>query len=533
MKHRIVFLPGNVETAVPHGTLVSDAAKQAGVWIDSPCGGNGTCKKCAVLLTCSGRTERVLACQTRIEADCSVSPLQTEILRPLEEGSARTVPLAPYPAADYSRELACMAAFDLGTTTIVCYLLDAKSGEQIAVGGMQNPQSAYGADVIARANYALTGGQPKALQACIIEALNSLLLQTLGTCNREPGDVSLITLVGNTVMHHLLLGYPLEQRVRSPYAPYRVERQVLPAAQLGLCADCALLLAPLVGGFVGADTIACLSATAFDAKTEPTLLIDIGTNGEMALTNGTRMVCCSTAAGPAFEGANISCGMRAVSGAIDRVWLEQNRLRYSVIGGGEPFGLCGSGLIDLCALLSNLNVIDESGRFNPEENISGESGRFDEDAPLGNRIFTLENGMKAFLISDSGQRLALTQKDVRELQLGKAAIRAGIEVLLQTLSLSAEQVRETLLAGAFGNHLSPQSLCDIGLLPRALLHGVRSIGNAAGEGAKLYAKNFELFEASEALARNTDFIELALSHSFTDYYVDAMAFPREELREEL
>jgi uncharacterized 2Fe-2S/4Fe-4S cluster protein (DUF4445 family) len=137
--------------------------------------------------------------------------------------------------------------------------------------------------------------------------------------------------------------------------------------------------------------------------------------------------------------------------------------------------------------------------------------------------------MKAFLISDSGQRLALTQKDVRELQLGKAAIRAGIEVLLQTLSLSAEQVSETLLAGAFGNHLSPQSLCDIGLLPRALLHGVRSIGNAAGEGAKLYAKNFELFEASEALARNTDFIELALSHSFTDYYVDAMAFPREEL----
>jgi uncharacterized 2Fe-2S/4Fe-4S cluster protein (DUF4445 family) len=207
--------------------------------------------------------------------------------------------------------------------------------------------------------------------------------------------------------------------------------------------------------------------------------------------------------------------MRAVSGAVDHVWLEDDTFRYSTVDSAPAIGLCGSGLIELCALLSNLDVISESGKFN-------------EKSPLGDRIQAMENGMKAFRITDGAFPLLLTQKDIRELQLGKAAMRAGIEVLLHELNLGANQIHKTLLAGAFGAHISAQALCDIGLLPRELQHSVESIGNAAGEGAKLYARNFELFEQSESLARETAYLELTLNKSFTDYYVDAMAFPRED-----
>ncbi|MCE5189239.1 MAG: ASKHA domain-containing protein [Eubacteriales bacterium] len=517
MTCRIVFLPDHIEANVPAGTLVSEAAKQAGFFLDAPCGGNGTCGKCGVLRVQNGKTEQILACQTRVTANCSISRIQNASMRSLSEGTVRTVAFTPYAEANRSSKNACFAAFDLGTTTIVCYLLDASNGQQIAVRGMQNPQTAYGADVIARANYALTSGEPLALQKIAIQALNELLAQVCGECNRQTSDVQLVSIVGNTVMHHLLLGYPLERLVRAPYEPHKAERSVLPAKVLGLNVNqkADVLLAPVVGGFVGADTVACLSATAFHSLDEPTLLLDIGTNGELALTDGTKRVCCSTAAGPAFEGANISCGMRAVSGAIDHVWLDCGEFRYSTIGHAPALGLCGSGLIELCALLSNLDLIGESGKFNT-------------DAPFGERLFAQENGTKAFLISQEPTRVFLTQKDVRELQLGKAAMRAGIEVLLRKLSLTAEQISHTLLAGAFGNHLSAQALCDIGLLPYALLGRVESIGNAAGEGAKLYARNYSLFEESETIAQGTQYIELTLVKSFTNFYVDAMAFPREE-----
>lgn len=517
MTHRIVFLPEHAELIVPHGTLVSEAAKQAGFFLDAPCGGNGTCKKCAVCLERNGEKKHVLACQTRIETDCTVSRISDTTLRSLNEGRERKASFSPYPSIDRSRKNASFAAFDLGTTTIVCYLLDARTGEQISACGMQNPQATYGADVIARANYAIESGAPFALQNCAVRALNNLLARACAECGREPADVSLVSLVGNTVMHHLLLGYPLERLVRAPYEPFRAEQQILFANALGLQTqeNAPLLLAPVIGGFVGADMVACLSATAFDQLDRPALLLDIGTNGEIALTNGSRRACCSTAAGPAFEGATISCGMRAVSGAIDHVWLEDGVFCFSTIDQSDALGLCGSGLIELCALLSNSDFIGESGKFNAA-------------SPLGDRLLTLDDGMQAFLVAEGAARVLLTQKDVRELQLGKAAMRAGVEVLLDALSLRAEQIAYTFLAGAFGNHLSAEALCDIGLLPRALLGSVLSIGNAAGEGAKLYARNFPLFEESESLARETEYIELTRSKSFTDYYVDAMAFPRED-----
>lgn len=514
MPCRVRFLPNEIEIRVPEGTLLSNAAKSAGVFIDSPCGGNGTCGKCTVLFEYNGKQSHVLACQTIVEQDCTVTLTNQNELRTLHDGSERTVPFAPYPDAPVSNN-SCSAAFDLGTTSIVCYLLDGATGEQLASVGLQNPQSAYGADVITRANHVLTSSDPTALHDCVMLALNELILRATEIAGRTPDQVTLVTLVGNTVMHHILLELPLEKLVRAPYTPCSSENRIMRAAEFGLRThpDAVFLIAPVIGGFVGADTVACLSATAFEQIKEPTLLLDIGTNGELVFTDGTRRVCCSTAAGPAFEGANISCGMRAENGAVDHVWMEDGTFRFSTIGNEPARGICGSGLIDLVALLVRLGTIDETGRF-------------DANATFSERLMKTDSGL-SFSVSQGEQPVFLSQKDVRELQLGKAAIRAGVAVLLDTLSLLEVHLKRVLLAGAFGSHLSPDALCDIGLLPKAFRGKIESIGNAAGEGAKLYARNFALFEQSKPLARGTDYIELTLSPAFSDYYVEAMAFPEQ------
>jgi len=518
MTHTVVFQPVNKTIRVPDGTTLSEAAKQAGVFIDSPCGGNGTCKKCAVTLLKGGVETNVLACQTKVHSDCVVRLPEHSAVVTLNDGSSRYAAFAPYPAAHTDVPGACFAAFDLGTTTIVCYLLDAKTGGQIAVSGMQNPQSAFGADVIARATYALDVGY-EPLRSSVRGALNELLDSVCRQAGRERKNVVLASVVGNTVMHHLLLGYPVDSLVRAPYRPFKSERLILPASELELYAhdSCVVLIPGVVGGFVGADTVGCLTSTSFDTLRDATLMLDVGTNGELALTNGTRCVSCSTAAGPAFEGANISCGMRASSGAIEHARFADHELEIGVIGNAPPSGLCGSGLIELAAALVKAGIIEESGRFC--------------DGPgFQNRFVRLADGMKAFVVSPETAehpQIVLTQKDVRELQLGKAAMRAGIETLLSTLSLTPGQVVKTLLAGAFGSHLSAESLCDIGLLPPSLLKSVESIGNAAGEGAKLYLRNYALFEQTDTLIKQTEYIELTMSAEFTDRYVDAMAFDGE------
>ena len=228
-----------------------------------------------------------------------------------------------------------------------------------------------------------------------------------------------------------------------------------------------------------------------------TLMIDIGTNGEMVLGNKDRRIACSTAAGPAFEGAKISCGMRGAEGAVDHVWLENGQVNYHVIGDVPPEGLCGSGLLDLVAVLLELEIIDESGYLEDKE----------------------------YTLCDN---VVLTQKDVREVQLAKAAIRAGIELLAENLGIGVADIQNVYLAGAFGNYLTPASACRIGMIPPVLLDRIQPIGNAAGEGAKLCALNREEYLYSQTLAKNTDFLELASLPQFQDCYVDALEFSEEE-----
>ena len=276
------------------------------------------------------------------------------------------------------------------------------------------------------------------------------------------------------------------------------ERQAreLPAGGL-LPISGTLRVLPNIAGFVGGDTVGCLVASRFDKRQELTLLIDIGTNGEMVLGNKDRALACSTAAGPAFEGAKISCGMRGAEGAVDHVFLQDGKVQYHVIGDKAPLGLCGSGLLDLVAVLLETGDLDETGR--------------------------LERG--DYRLCDN---VVLTQKDVREVQLAKAAIRAGIELMARHLGKPVESIERVLLAGAFGNYLDPASACKIGMIPPVLLERIQPIGNAAGAGAKLCALSAQEFAYGTRLARETEFLELAALPEFQDQYVDCLTFEEDE-----
>ena len=473
-QYTVTFLPDNINIQVTPNTTVLQAQIAAGLHPDAPCGGKGTCGKCKVQI----EGQEVLACQTPVNRDMTVRTEAESSVRILTEGiSAETVPdgIDRY-----------VLAFDIGTTTVVAYLLDGHTGNQIAQSSCMNPQSQYGADVISRIQYALDNGSA-ALSSCIRQALTSLAEDICKKSGISPEDITRTSIVGNTAMHHLLLGIDPKPLVTPPYMP----------AIFDAIEQNSTRILPNIAGFVGGDTVGCMVSTRFDRQEKLTLLIDIGTNGEMVLGNKDRRIACSTAAGPAFEGAKISCGMRGAEGAVDHVTVQDGKISCHVIGDVPAKGICGSGLLDLIAVLLEEEIIDESGCLEEKE----------------------------YKLCDN---VILTQKDVREVQLAKAAIRAGIELLSQKMGSQIEDIQQVYLAGAFGNYLTPASACRIGMIPPVLLDRIVPIGNAAGEGARLCALSAAEFAYSKKLAKETEFLELASLPQFQDCYVDALEFSEEE-----
>ena len=410
-------------------------------------------------------------------------------------------------------------AFDIGTTTIVSYLLDAETGRQVSVSSMLNPQTAYGADVISRCEYD-TSHDGKELTALVRSAVQSLAVQNAKKAGITTEDIYFASIVGNTCMQHLYLGVSPESLICAPYTAAVDELQLLPASELGLSlhplAQAAVF--PSIAGFVGGDTVAVLLSLPADTFRELTLILDIGTNGELVLAKGDLRYTCSTAAGPAFEGARISCGMRGAEGAIDHAKVENGRLVLSTIGNVPPVGICGSGLIDLICCLLEMGILSSRGRI--EKTAKWPAA---VSALYGHRV-TQRDGVTAFLLTDEETGIYLTQKDIREVQLAKSAIAAGIVSLCETMGVSPLDIRSVLLAGAFGSYLSPESACRIGLIPKELLGKIRGIGNAAGEGAKLAALSRSVLESSITLAENTRFVELATLPSFQNTYLSHLNF---------
>lgn len=409
------------------------------------------------------------------------------------------------------------AAFDIGTTTVVGYLLDARDGKVLAVESCLNPQSQYGADVIMRANYALEHGT-ETLSRCIRQAVGGLLKKLAERASANQRDIFQVSIVGNTCMHHLFLGISPEALVHAPYTPAISQRLTLPAADYGLTVhpNGRIIFLPNIAGYVGADTCGCLLEVRPDKREEITLMLDIGTNGEMVLGNKERLVTCSTAAGPAFEGAKIQCGMRGAAGAVDHVSFEKGEWSYTTVGNEPAVGLCGSGLIDLTAALLLAGLIDESGRF---VNLS-ESPYNTWRAAGAKDVFVLIPPEK----SGNDRGVYLTQKDIQEVQLAKAAIAAGIQMLMRELSVTENDIACVYIAGAFGNYMDPESAGVIGMIPKSLTGKVKPIGNAAGEGAKIALMNRRELRELEELVSRIDFVELAASPDFQDCFVDELFF---------
>ena len=459
------------------------------------------------------------ACQTKISSSLYIDTAKSKRKhRILTEAAARSVPYLP--SAKISEELPCyLAAFDIGTTTIASYLLDGHTGKQLGTASCVNPQAAYGADVISRADYTMHHGFDD-LTGCVRKAINDLLQELAHAASIQVEEILQICLVGNTCMHHIFFQYPMNSLVLAPYVPYQKGLTKGKAAdfQIHIHPEGELIFLPVIAGFVGADTMGCLLAVRPDLKEEITLMIDIGTNGELVLGNRERLVCCSTAAGPAFEGAKIECGMRGAQGAIDHVFWDKEGFRFSVIGDGKPRGICGSGLIDAIACLRKQGLIDETGHMLSCQEAAEVCG-----AEIAAHMIQKEN-MTAFLFDPHAPQVYLTQKDVREVQLAKGAISAGILLLEKHLGITHEDIQTIYIAGAFGNYMNPENACNIGLLSAALKTRIQSIGNAAGEGAKIALLNKEELAETVRLSQQVEFLELAAIPEFQDCFVDELEF---------
>ncbi|NYE57507.1 ASKHA domain-containing protein [Carboxydothermus ferrireducens] len=414
-------------------------------------------------------------------------------------------------------------AFDIGTTTVVGYLLDLNTGKELAHVSTLNPQTQYGADVISRITFSAQekDGLEK-LHREIINEINNLIAKATEQAGHNPQDIYAITIAGNTTMHHLFLKIPPENLARAPYVPVVKDAAIADAKDLKIAINQAgkVFALPNIAGFVGADTVAAALAAEMDRGDKLRLLIDIGTNGEMVLGTKERLLACSTAAGPAFEGAQIACGMLGAEGAIDHVFIGEE-YKYTVIGEVFPRGICGSGLLDVVAGLLEVGIVDQTGRLLPLERITHELGQKYKD-----RVVEID-GIKAFVLEENeatGQRVYITQKDIRELQLAKGAIAAGIEILLETYGARVEDISEVLLAGAFGNYLNPHSACRIGLIPTELEDKIKGIGNAAGAGAKFALLSVEEYQRAMELSQKIHYIELSAKNEFTSIFAKKLKF---------
>lgn len=387
-----------------------------------------------------------------------------------------------------------LVAFDIGTTTIAAYLLNAYDGRVMAVESKLNPQSQYAADVIGRCQYEIEHKDGH-LGKIVRRAMNDLIKELTQKSGIKTEDIYGVSVVANTAMHHLFLGLPIETLVYAPYLAVMVKEQTLLAKDynINIHPEGILRVLPNIGSFVGADTSAGLLAVEFDKLEELTLMIDIGTNGEVIFGNKERILACSTAAGPAFEGAKIEFGMRGADGAIDHVSWEDGQLKYTVINNKEPIGICGSGLIDIVSIMLQNGVLQPSGYLKD----------------------------KLYHITD---KIYITQKDIREVQLAKGAIAAGIEILCKKSGVDIGDIDRVLIAGAFGNYMSPDSACNIGLIPSVLREKIVMIGNAAGEGSKLSILNEEEFNKAGSIAEKTEFIELANTTEFQNIFIKKLNF---------
>jgi len=531
---------------VLESSLLGGAIVATGLPLEQPCAGRGTCGKCKVLvegkLSLPDAVEQKrlsaaelsagyrLACRAHAVGDVSVT------LAPIVVYSNKIFRASN----DHKREGAPLGlAIDLGSTTVAAFVTTLDRGRVCAGAAALNQQTVFGADVISRLAAAQRGNETaeriSALAlASIVQAVDALKLS-----RRVRERIQKVTIVGNCAMHHLLLRYPADTLAELPFQPYSktAVRQTNGLFDSIFPPQVEVALPPLIGGFVGSDALACLAYYGFDRAPGPMAAIDLGTNGEVMVTDGStssggtgRILVASTAAGPAFEGVNISCGTRAVDGAIVGVKAnaEDGSFTLTTIGDHPPMGLTGSGLLDLVCELRRVGVVDPTGRLVADH------------PTFGSRISQDEDGVRRLLLTDKGVDLRgvdvggneegteislyLTQRDVRELQKAKAAIRAAIDILMSSLDLRAGDLQRMILTGSFGSQLNVEAVVGLGMIPAVGLEVVETSANGAGFGAALFLDDDE-FARGERIAAMAEQVDLDLDADFNRRYIEAMSLP--------
>ena len=507
MKYEITVKTASGIQTLPagEGDLLLNVLRAAGVPMSAPCGGNGSCGQCRVL--CDGKP--VLACQTTVVPGCTVE------VRELSGGSIAGAEktAAPVPEAGNSESKSKLpaslaAAVDLGTTTVVVELLNTETGNSLGIASAWNAQAAFGADVITRCQYCME--HPDGLQELkqVIREQIHGLIRSLGA---EPENLQTIFIAGNTVMQHLYAGISPVGIAVAPFRPAVFFTGDEPRER-------GVRYAPCVAGYIGGDITAGLLASGLRRSGKRALFLDIGTNGEMALCKENGFLGCAVASGPAFEGVGIACGMPGITGAVSHVRWDGEKPELEVVGNAAPRGICGSGLIDLLARLLEKRLISGSGRLcAPDEAPEGYENYLGEDEK-GNGIFYLTEDHSVYL----------TAGDVRKLQLAKAAVAAGIAVLLKEARITAEDLDALYLAGGFGTYMDIRSAAAIGMLPACLTERAVLLGNSSLTGAAMVLLQPEAEKELEEIRRSFRYLELSGNADFNREYPEQMFFYEED-----
>lgn len=619
-QYQVTFMPDNVSITVENGTNLLDAAREAGIDIGSPCGGNGTCGKCAVRivagdyrhqndfhlseeLKASGYT---LSCNISVENDLTVEiPVQSRMtkhkvvlsekhsseneyferhkMNPIcrkyqltlskpdladsmnDLERVKTALKKEYGISDVTISLNCLrklpvvirqadfditvtvvrhkegseiigvepgksakpaygTAVDIGTTTVVAVLLDAETGRIVDQEGTYNKQATYGADVISRIIYAEENASGlETLKKSAIDTVNGLLEAILERNGLTPEDISAMVCGGNTVMTHLFLGVTPSWLRLEPYIPAAVKFPAVKAAEIGIGInpDAPVLTIPSVASYVGGDITAGVFAVMPKDSDELNLFIDIGTNGELVLGNREWLVTCSCSAGPAFEGSGISCGMRAMDGAIDWIEIDPDSLEanYRVIHGRKPLGICGSGLIYSLSEMLEAGIIDRAGKI--LTNRESKRIRIGTEGP--------EYILAPAEESASGQDIVITEGDIKNLLRAKGAIFAGIRTMLQQVQLDISDISSVSIAGGFGRYINITDAVRIGLLPDLPEEKYEYVGNSCIQGASIGLLSQEALEEMEELSSRMTYLELSIGNLFMDEFISAVFIPHTDL----
>ncbi|MBF9017478.1 MULTISPECIES: ASKHA domain-containing protein [unclassified Oceanispirochaeta] len=412
-------------------------------------------------------------------------------------------------------------AVDIGTTTVVAYLIDLETGDRIATSSGLNAQKGYGADVVSRIEY--IGDDPAKLlelQKKIINQIESLVQKVMEKADINSNDLLGLFMAGNTTMMHIIQGLSPETIAVAPFLPISIESMRLKPWEIGsiLPDHMRIILLPSLASYIGADIVAGILSTEIAESDDLSLLVDIGTNGEIVLGNRKKMISCSTAAGPAFEGANIRCGMAGIPGAVSAVKGKGHDFAWETIPGAETTGICGSGIIDITAYLLRSGIADYTGRIQDDSD-------WGDNAPAGSEYLEETEEETRFTWGDEKKTLFFGQRDLREVQLAKGSIAAGINTLIKESGYELDDIKNVYIAGGFGSYINKESALDIGLLPEGLRGKISSVGNSCGGGVIRCAVNQDELKKTEDIRRHCEYIELSSNQGFQEEYMMSMYFP--------